>query len=169
MKNAFFILLLLIGLSFHPQLAAQNQQTPIEQTQPAPDDEFSLFLFSIAIVGVFIMCICVGAGIVLTAFILLVLLGLVSWGVISASVIVGLHTRSFQKGFRTFVKLASAIGGGIFGAIALVLLNYVVHWYSVQAAALVGFFSGLLAGLLLGLSGLFLIRKLTGLFQKNNL
>lgn len=97
------------------------------------------------------LCFLIGAGIVVAAVGFLLLFGFVSLGVISASVMVGLHQKSLSFGFRTAVYLFGAIGGVFLGMVAFPLLGLVLEMtQDVGAPMLLGGACGLIAGLLSG-------------------
>lgn len=116
------------------------------------DEEFNVFLLAL---GTAFVCIVLGATLAGSMLATLFLLGvflLVSAGVLSVGILVGFYRRSVTAGFRTVLMIA-CIGGGVScGAIAFWLINRVfdIHLQPLTAL-LVGAFSGLVGGLLLGL------------------
>ena len=133
-------------------------------------DDFSPGLFFFAMIGFVFILVCVGAGIVLTVLGLLIIFGLVSFGILSTSIIVGLNKKSFAKGFKTFIVLASTIGGLLFFGVGFWLLNKIVHWWTTQTAIITGATSGLIAGFAFGLLAYYILQRLTTYFkQKLNL
>ena len=116
------------------------------------DDGFDIFLMA---VGTAFVCIVLGATLAGSMLATLFLLGvflLVSAGVLSVGVLVGFYRRSIAAGFRTVLMIA-CIGGGIScGAVAFWLINRIFDLHLQPATALlIGAFSGLVGGLLLGL------------------
>jgi len=133
-------------------------------------DDFSPGLFFFAMIGFVFILVCVGAGIVLTVLGLLIIFGLVSFGILSTSIIVGLNKKSFAKGFKTFIILASTIGGLLFCGVGFWFLNIIVHWWTTQTAIITGATFGLIAGFAFGLSAYYILQRLTTYFkQKLNL
>lgn len=121
-------------------------------TSATEDDEFNIFLLAL---GTAFVCIVLGATLAGSMLATLFLLGvflLVSAGVLSVGVLVGFYRRSIAAGFRTALMIV-CIGGGIAcGAVAFWLINriFAIHLQP-PTALLIGAFSGLVGGLLLGL------------------
>jgi len=133
-------------------------------------DDFSPGMLFLTLLGLAFICVCVGAGILLTVLGLLILFGLISFGIVSASVLVGLNRKSFAKGFKAFLVLASTTGGILFFGAGFWLLNKISHWWTTQTAILTGVTFGLLIGLAFGYFAYFVLQKLTTYFkQKLNL
>ncbi len=125
---------------------------------PAPDDEeFNLFLFSLALVftGALIGAALIGAFV--AALALLLLFFLLMLGIVSSSVAVGWYKRSVSAGFKTFLSIVFSLGctaislGGLF--LARLFLDIPL---SATAIFITGTVSGVAAGLFL-----------TGLIYKN--
>jgi hypothetical protein len=71
------------------------------------------------IIFFFVALVLVGVGIALGAFVSVLTFALVTLGVISSSVVVGVRRKSAQAGVRTFLILGGILGGipcGMFGA-----------------------------------------------------
>jgi hypothetical protein len=132
------------------------------------EDNFSPGLGLFAIFAFGFMFICIGAGIVLTIIALLILFGLIGAGILSASVLIGLYNKSFEKGFKTFIVSATTIGGLFIGATGFWFLNKIVHWFTTQIALTIGSVGGLLTGFVLGLLVFYVLQKLTA-FLKDKL
>lgn len=126
---------------------------------PKPDDEFNVFLLAVAIAFFSIIIGATLAGSMLVTLVLVGLFGLVSAGIVSAGVLVGLYKRSITSGFKTVLAIVCSITGILIGAVSFFLINrfYEIHLSGV-AATLIGGFSGLMGGLLLGLVLYTLIR-----------
>ena len=185
MKTTFFIttilLFTLINLPAFGQIAnsaiqitsSVQSDTITEKsnsTEYAESDDFSPGLLFFALIGFVFILICVGAGIALTILGLLILFGLVSFGILSTSIIVGLNKKSFAKGFKTFIVLTSTVVGPLLFSVGFWLLNKVVHWWTVQTAIITGATLGLMAGLIFGQLVYYILQRLTAYFkQKLNL
>jgi hypothetical protein len=130
-------------------------------------DDFSPGLFFFAMIGFAFILICVGAGIVLTVFGLFILFGLVSFGILSTSIIVGLNKKSFAKGFKTFIVLASTFGGLFFCGVGFWLINKIFLWWTTQTAIITGTASGLIAGFTFGLLAYYILQRMTTYFKQN--
>lgn len=173
MKPLFFlIILILFGISISPancqEVVHSNDTTvyqPSENTEPSSSDELedgsSPGLFFIAIFGFGIMFLGVGVGIALTFIVVLVISALVSLGVLSAAVLVGLNRKSYTAGFKTFVVLGSAIGGIFLGSAGFWVLNKITKWWPLETALLSGALAGLIGGLLFGYTSWYVLRRLT--------
>ena len=128
---------------------------------PYVDEDFAPGLaFMVVIAAVFIL-VCVGAGIALTVIGLVLIFALISFGILSASVLVGLNKKSFALGFKTFLVSSSTIGGFILFALAFWVLNEVMHWWSAQDALTIGAALGFVAGLSFGFIAFYILRQLT--------
>ena len=125
-----------------------------------PEDDFApgLLLFALVFIGI----IAGGAvfGITVTTIAMLGIFAMVSFGIVSTSIIAGLYTRSVTKGFRVFFILCSIVVGGLFGCTALYTLNFFTHWYTVDDAILMGGAFGLVAGLTGGMITLYFLKRL---------
>jgi hypothetical protein len=133
-------------------------------------DDFAPFLALVALGAIACMLVFVGAGIVLMVVALLLLFGLVSFSIISTSFMVGLHRKSFAKGFKTFVVLASTASGILLCGVGAFVFNQIVHWWPSSTAVIIGVCSGLVAGLILGWVANRMLQRLTTYFkQKLNL
>jgi hypothetical protein len=128
--------------------------------------DFSPGLFFLTVIGLAFILVCVGVGIALTVMVLLILFGLVSFGILSTSIIVGLNKRSSAKGFKTFILLASTIGGLLFGGVGFWLLNKIIHWWTTKAAIINGLTTGLFAGLIFGFLAYYILQRLTTYFKR---
>jgi hypothetical protein len=128
-------------------------------SSPNPDDEGNIFLLGLAIA---FACIVVGAtlvGSMVAMLILLALFGLVAAGILSAGVLIGLYRKSISDGFKAVVGITGCLSGILIGEIAFYFINrlFQLH-FSGTAVLLIGGFSGLVGGLLLGLVLFLLIR-----------
>lgn len=140
----------------------QNNLTTETETEAFEDiDDFAPGLFFFAVFAFVFILICVGAGIVLTVVGLLILFGLIGAGILSASILVGLHKKSFTKGFKTFLISITTISGLLIGMTGIWILNNITHWWTLQTTLLTGSISGLLAGLIFGRFAFYVIQKLT--------
>lgn len=143
----------------------QNQPSGFEEHT---DDDFSTALFLIVVSGIGFILLSVGAGIALTVIAFLILSGLIGAGLVSTSVMIGLYTKSFEKGFKTFIVSAITICGIFSGTIGFWLFNKIVHWFSTSTSLIIGSVVGLKSGLLLGFTLFYVIQKLTS-FLKSKL
>lgn len=124
-------------------------------------NDFSPGLLFFALIGLAFILICVGMGIVLTIFLLLIAFGLISAGIISTSVVIGISRNSFSSGFKVLLVSFFTLGGFLAGLAGFWIVNRISHWWNDQTALLVGAISGVIAGLILGVFSFYVIRKLT--------
>jgi hypothetical protein len=117
-----------------------------------------LFLFGIVLLGV-------GAGIILTVLGLFILFGFVSFGILSTSLIVGLHKKSFEKGFKVFIVLSSTFVGLLLGLVSFWLQNKIQHWWTTPFALVSGAICGLLGGLVFGVLTFYVFKRLSSYFK----
>lgn len=100
------------------------------------------------------------AAIVLPMIAALILLGFISLGIVSTSVLVGLWKRSFTKGFKVFILLFSCFGGIVTGGFTFGAFNLILHWTKTSVAILCGSATGAVCGLIFGYFAFYIIRKL---------
>jgi hypothetical protein len=127
------------------------------------DPSFSLFLL-IIILG-FISTL-IGIGVALTVLALLILFALISFGVVSVSIMIGLAKKSVQKGFESMVLIGSSLFGLGLGMITFTLANKLLHWVEFYMAIGVGALIGLIGGFLLGIVSISIIQRLAGLLKQ---
>ncbi|HWK04350.1 MAG TPA: hypothetical protein VNS58_11995 [Puia sp.] len=141
--------------------------TSTPNTPVPPDDEFNMFLLVLAITFFSVVIGAVIVGSFAAVLLLFFLFGLVSAGILTASLIVGLYTRSFSAGFKTLLVIVCSLGGIAAGSIALLLVNRIFRLHLSHTAAIgSGAAGGLVGGILLGLSISFIVRLLTDYFRK---
>jgi hypothetical protein len=150
LTTIFTILLLFIYIGGYTQSLT-------DPSTPQPDDEFNIFLVVITIA--FFSMVIGGAliGAIAVIVLLLSLFALVSAGILSAGLLVGLYRRSIAASFKTVLVIICSGSGIIGGTICFWLINRIFNIHlTPPTAALVGAFGGLLCGLLLGflLSGI---------------
>lgn len=168
-------LLAIIILIFTTTLIAQAQgtdsakrrttqaDTTVANSPAAVDDvenDFAPGLLLFALVFIGIIAGAAAFGVAMTTIALLGIFAMVSFGIVSASIIAGLYTRSVTKGFKVFFILCSIVVGGLFGCTALYTLNIFTDWYSVDDAILMGSAFGLVAGLTGGMITLYFLKRL---------
>jgi hypothetical protein len=131
---------------------------------PSADISAMQLFFLLILLGIFFL------GIILTLLFLLVIFALVSFGVLSTSIIVGLYKKSFTKGFRIFLILASAIAGAFAGIFSFLIIHLTAHLWTIGSSIISGTISGILGGTAFGLLVFYLIGKLVPYIkQKLNL
>src|SRR6202000_930424 len=94
------------------------------------DDDMDMFLlfYAIGFIGVAFAVVFVGAA-VMVGF-LLVLFALVSAGVLSTGILVGMYRRSVAAGFRTLLVIICGLAGLFTGAIGLWLVRRIFYLHS---------------------------------------
>lgn len=140
-------------------------QQPPDERNVGLDDDFSPGLFFLALTGlmlavVFTIFICA-----LTLAAVLFLFALIAGGVISASILYGLHRKSLEEGFRAFCILFFTISGFIGLTIVFYLFNTITHWWVLSVTLVMGGVSGILAGYLTGRLMFVAITKLISRFK----
>ncbi|SDJ98563.1 hypothetical protein SAMN05421823_101586 [Catalinimonas alkaloidigena] len=104
---------------------------------------------------------------VLAGFALLALVGLITVGVVSTSVFIGVHQRSATKGFLAFTLTTFAVIGCALGCASGEILYRILHQGTVATSLLLGAFVGLIAGILFGRIAFRLLQRfITYLRQK---
>src|SRR5262249_37245319 len=119
------------------------------------DDEtgdFAPGLLFFALISLAFIAACIGAGIVVCIAAILIVAGMISLGILSASVMVGLYKRSLATGVKAFIVLCSLVGGTIMGGTIFWLVNNARHWFSNQTAVMLGAATGMITGLACGLA-----------------
>lgn len=126
------------------------QSTPADTDLAAHDDGPTL-LFFFCLLGI-AMFLAMLAGTALMACFLIALFSLVSAGLFSTALLVGLHRRSVAAGFRTLVLLTCELAGLFTGGVALWLVNnmFDLKWNN-GTTLLAGAFGGAIGGLGLAL------------------
>lgn len=123
-----------------------------QDQQATEDEEFNIFLLSIA---AFFASAMIGAAIIgsfIATLILLLAFALLSAGVLSVSVVAGFYRRSFQFGFKTFVVTIAMFAGVVIGAFGLLIVPRLFNInISNQKALIVGGLGGAVGGILMGL------------------
>ena len=145
----FFLLLLLIS-----SFLSHAQQTP------NPDEGMDLFLLVIAGIGIAAML----GGAIVTAFfatiILLVITALVSFGILSVSILAGLYTCSISAIFKTFFVLAFALCNSVF-ALGICLIGQQIFQWQIETSTLytITITGGFISGVLIALATYYLFQK----------
>lgn len=129
------------------------------------EGDFAPGLLMMVLLMLGLILVCMGVGAVVAGFLLFTIFGLVSFGLLSVSILVGLHKRSFTKGFRTFLVSFSAFCGLLSLGTGFALLNKVLHWWTTGTALIAGSAIGLLAGLGFGLMVHYLLQRLITYFS----
>ncbi len=127
------------------------------------DESFNLMLLVIIAV---VMCIIISVGISFSLTILAVLFGLISLGIVSLSVLVGLYKKSFERAFETLIITSSSMFGTFAGATICGVGNAIFHWFSTNRAIGFGALIGLVSGFLLGLLLVVLIQRITAFLKE---
>jgi hypothetical protein len=145
-----------------PTKTTQSDTTHANTTDPYEgSDDFSPGLAFFTLIGVGFIVVCVGVGIALTVLGLLIIFGLISFGILSASVLIGLNRKSLAAGFKTFLVSSSAVCGLLLCGFTFWILNKILHWWATQTALAVGGALGLLAGLAFGLIAFYVLQRVT--------
>lgn len=146
-------------LTFLALLTASFLYAQTTQTEPSATDDMPFALIFWTVFGSTVLgCIIIGAigmTIVLTG-----IFGLVTAGIISSSILVGLYKRSVAAAFKSLLLITCGIGGAVTGIFGLWAANRLFHiWHlSTSNIAWIGVAGGLAGGIVLALSILGLIR-----------
>ncbi|KUG12816.1 hypothetical protein ATE49_10860 [Elizabethkingia miricola] len=105
-------------------------------------------------------------GIILGLLLILIVIFLISAGIISASLLVGLQQKSLSKGFKTFFISVSILGSTIASVILFLFINTVKNWWQTDTAIIAGIVSGIASGWILGVI-MFTASKKLVMFLKN--
>ena len=125
---------------------------------------YSVFLF--ILIAVVVLCICIGIGIVFALMFLFALFALVSLGIISTSILVGVQQRSYSKGFKSFILLSATLLGAGVGGMGMIFINRFLHLNLIPLHGwLSGIAIGLVAGLILSKLILITINRLVSYFK----
>jgi hypothetical protein len=122
------------------------------QSNNSSDDEFNLFLFSLLAI---FFCAMIGAAIIgamVAALVLFFLFALITVGVLSTSVMVGLYKRSFEAAFKSFLMILFAIRGAVIGCVGSYLSKYFLDLHMSTAAIIIGIAGGLIGGLMMAVA-----------------
>ena len=131
------------------------------------DDDF---IATLLLMGSLVFLALAVISILLGLLFIVTIILLISAGIISTSVIVGLQQRSITKGFKTLFLSSAIVGSSIVSVIFCIFLNAVYDWSSNNMAMLIGLVLGIILGTGLGLLAFKamagLIRFLTSKYQK---
>jgi len=131
------------------------------------DDDF---IATLLLMGSLVFLALAVISILLGLLFIVTIILLISAGIISTSVIVGLQQRSITKGFKTLFLSSAILGSSIVSVIFCIFLNAVYDWSSNNMAMLIGLVLGIILGTGLGLLAFKamagLIRFLTSKYQK---
>ncbi len=168
------LMLIMISLTTLGQIADTNFQNTNNVYQDSSnntitteekfksDEPMDLFLLIVLFI---IFCVAIGIGVTLTFLALSIVFGLVAFGVLSTSIIVGLNKKSFEKGFKTLIILSSTIFGILLSLVLFWFQNKIQHWWSMQTALISGFIFGALSGFLVGKLAVYILKRMTGYFK----
>ena len=123
------------------------------------DDDFLAVLL---LMGSFVFLALTVISILLGMLFIVTIILLISAGIISTSVIVGLQQRSITKGFKALFLSSAIVGSRIVSVIFCIFLNTVYQWHSNNMAILIGIALGIILGTGLGLLA---FKAMTGLVR----
>lgn len=112
------------------------------------DDDFLVVLL---LMGAIFFCIAIIVGVIICLLFILILIGLISAGIISASVLIGYQQKSVSKGFRTFFLSVPIIGTSVLSIIFFCVLNSIYDWWTKDICIMVGALFGVVSGYVLGI------------------
>lgn len=123
------------------------------------DDDFLVVLL---IMGAIFFAIVGIIGVVLCLLFILLLIGLITAGILSTSVLIGIQQKSISKGFKTFFLSVSMVGCTIVAIIFFWFVNSVKEWWDTNISIVIGVFCGVFWRLYFGFIDVCS-------FEKNNL
>lgn len=109
------------------------------------------FIVTLLLMGSLVFLALAVISILLGLLFIVTIILLISAGIISTSVIVGLQQRSITKGFKTLFLSLAILGSSIVSVIFCIFLNAVYDWSSNNMAILIGLVLGIILGTGLGL------------------
>jgi hypothetical protein len=109
------------------------------------------FIATLLLMGSLVFLALAVISILLGLLFIVTIILLISAGIISTSVIVGLQQRSITKGFKTLFLSSAILGSSIVSVIFCIFLNAVYDWSSNNIAILIGLVLGIILGTGLGL------------------
>ena len=109
------------------------------------------FIATLLLMGSLVFLALAVISILLGLLFIITIILLISAGIISTSVIVGLQQRSITKGFKTLFLSSAIVGSSIVSVIFCIFLNAVYDWSSNNMAMLIGLVLGIILGTGLGL------------------
>ena len=177
MKQFFFVLTFLFGVCHYTSVAQTRDTTSKIIVAPADtalktttaaiekeyDDsnDFDPGLLLIGLTGLGLIIVSVGVGIVVIILVLFLLFMFASVGVLSTSIIVGLHKKSFEKGFKVFIISSSTLAGTLLFTVVFWAINHLMHWFKTKTALFMGAGFGLVSGFILGVLVFYVLKKLS--------
>ncbi len=148
------------GLSFLFAILYLSATAQADKT-PAQDDEFNVFLLSLATVFVCAMIGAAIAGAFAAALFFILLTALISVGILSTSVAVGLYKRSAAAGFKTLLVIVFGAGCAVCGLVlSLMVQRFYPEHLSAFTALTAGIIAGAFGGIVIGLSLFTIIQTL---------
>jgi len=126
-----------------------------------PDNDWAPGLGLMALFLILASLFTIGAGIVVSLFILSVFTILVVLGVLSTSLLIGISKKSFALGLKVFLLSSSVIFSTLVLSVLTFALNHHFHWGSPNLALTIGAGVGALIGLLLGWLVFQVLRKIS--------
>lgn len=124
------------------------------------------FLVVLLLMGALFFLIALIVGVVICLLLILILIGLISAGITSASILVGIQQKSISKGFKTFFISVSMLGSVIVSIIFFWVVNAIKDWWSNDISTIAGIICGLISGYFLGIL-LFTATKKAAQFLSN--
>lgn len=143
-------LLAIIILIFTTTLIAQGQVTDSAEVQ---DDIAPLMLLLLVMLGVAFVGALIAVGLLLVLFLL------VTVGILSASVILGIYTRSKEKAKKFFIICYTG-ACVLFSGTILWAINYYNNLFHAGEVIMIGVVLGLIAGLASGLILFYYLKRL---------
>lgn len=167
----FLVLILFTGNSLYAQTDTANKRVQTDsslvaknsQANSPDDEEFNLFLFSLIAVAV---CGMIGAAIIgafAATLVVLISAALISFGILSISVLAGLYKRSVAAGFKTLLYILCPIGGAVIGMSGYLIADKL---FEISIPVNKGLLAGAVGGIAGGIIMAFAISKIVIVLAK---
>ncbi len=155
-QHIFLIAAFFFTIAIAPSIAQAQISPSTTQASSAsaePEDNFAPALFVVAILFILVVLLVVGVGLAIGVASIALFAALILLGVVSTSVLVGVHRRRFESGAKALLIQLAAVGGAIAGAVAFWITAWMLHlnWQTLTIVA-GGGTAGLVVGVVVGLA-----------------
>jgi hypothetical protein len=154
-------ILSMIAILFWVTGFAQDSQPPV------PDDGFNIFL--LALLSIF-FCAMIGAAIIgalAASLIVFATFSLVAFGLLSASVAIGIYNKSITAGFKTLLALVFGSICGTLGLVCSYALNRLMNLELASSIVVItGATAGVTGGIVMAFATFKIIQSLIGILLK---
>lgn len=173
MKCCLFLFLLCFGTITPPCLGqsgdstkkgdiitTQTEATQQNAVNSVDDEEFNVFLFGLFFGTMAVTMIVAIVSVIVAGLAILILMGLITWGIVSVAVLRGWYKKSIGSGVRTAVYLVGMIGGVAVGLALSWLIQFIWKWSpNALMVWLTGSIGGAIGGTVAAITSIWLARK----------